>query len=85
MLRRSIWSARQRATLTAPARASTTAWLGSACLPPSSFMEYRPSGRNGQTVETRGLTVGPEFLGHISRLGWAHILLTSDYRWPKRR
>ena len=32
-----------------------------------------------------GLTVEPEILAHISPLGWAHILLTGEYRWPKRR
>ena len=31
------------------------------------------------------LTVEPELLAHISPLGWAHILLTGEYRWPKRR
>ncbi len=25
----------------------------------------------------------PEFLPHISPLGWAHILLTGEYLWPK--
>ncbi|MDQ5123131.1 Tn3 family transposase, partial [Klebsiella pneumoniae] len=30
-----------------------------------------------------GLDVPPEFLPHISPLGWAHILLTGEYRWPK--
>ena len=25
-----------------------------------------------------------ELLAHISPLGWAHILLTGEYRWPKR-
>ena len=32
-----------------------------------------------------GLTVEPELLAYISPLGWAHILLTGEYRWPKRR
>ena len=32
-----------------------------------------------------GLTVEPELLAQISPLGWAHILLTGEYRWPKRR
>ena len=30
-----------------------------------------------------GLSVPPELLAHISPLGWAHILLTGEYRWPK--
>ena len=42
----------------------------------------------GEAVSQRqhaGLTVAPELLAHISPLGWAHILLTGEYRWPKRR
>lgn len=31
-----------------------------------------------------GLTVEPELLAHISPLRWAHILLTREYRCPKR-
>ena len=31
-----------------------------------------------------GLTVEPELLPHISPLEWSHILLTGEYRWPKR-
>jgi len=30
-----------------------------------------------------GLDIPPELLAHISPLGWAHILLTGEYRWPK--
>ncbi|XOK15669.1 Tn3 family transposase (plasmid) [Agrobacterium tumefaciens] len=30
-----------------------------------------------------GLDVPPELLAHISPLGWAHILLTGEYLWPK--
>ncbi|SDQ28753.1 Tn3 family transposase [Pseudovibrio sp. Tun.PSC04-5.I4] len=32
----------------------------------------------------RGLDCSPELLAHISPLGWAHILITGEYRWPKR-
>ena len=42
----------------------------------------------GEAVRQRkhaGLTVEPELLAHISPLGWVHILLTGEYRWPKRR
>ena len=42
----------------------------------------------GEVVRQRkcaGLTVEPELLAHISPLGWAHILLTGEYRWPKRQ
>jgi len=30
------------------------------------------------------LDCSPDLLAHISPLGWAHILLTGEYRWPKR-
>lgn len=41
----------------------------------------------GQAVASRrrdGLNCSPDLLAHISPLGWAHILLTGEYRWPKR-
>lgn len=31
-----------------------------------------------------GLPVSPELLAHTSPLGWAHILLTGEYRWKKK-
>lgn len=31
-----------------------------------------------------GLDCSPELLAHISPLGWAHILLTGEYRWKSR-
>ena len=37
----------------------------------------------GEAVRQRkraGLTVEPELLAHISPLGWAHVLLTGEYR-----
>jgi len=40
----------------------------------------------GQAVTSRrraGLDCSPDLLAHISPLGWAHILLTGEYRWPK--
>ena len=42
----------------------------------------------GEAIRQRkhaGLTVELELLAHISPLGWSHILLTGEYRWPKRR
>ncbi|MFV0473498.1 MAG: Tn3 family transposase [Pikeienuella sp.] len=42
----------------------------------------------GQAVTSRGhegLDCPPHLLAHSSPLGWAHILLTGEYRWPKRR
>ncbi len=42
----------------------------------------------GEAVRQRkhaDLTVELELLAHISPLGWGHILLTGEYRWPKRR
>ena len=41
----------------------------------------------GQAVTNRrraGLDCSPGLLAHISPLGWAHILLTGEYRWPKK-
>ncbi len=41
----------------------------------------------GQAVAGRrreGLRCSPNLLAHTSPLGWAHILLTGEYRWPKR-
>ncbi len=41
----------------------------------------------GHAVASRrcaGLDCSPDLLAHISPLGWAHILLTGEYRWPKR-
>tara|TARA_R110001583_G_C5603697_1_gene404727 strand:+ start:1079 stop:1453 length:375 start_codon:yes stop_codon:yes gene_type:complete len=41
----------------------------------------------GRAVTSRmhnGRDCPPELLSHISPLGWAHILLTGEYRWPKR-
>jgi TnpA family transposase len=41
----------------------------------------------GQAVNGRrrdGLGCSPDLLAHISPLGWAHILLTGEYRWPKK-
>lgn len=41
----------------------------------------------GRAVEQRqsaGLDCTPDLLAHTSPLGWAHILLTGEYRWPKR-
>ena len=43
--------------------------------------------RLGEAVARRrraGLPVPSELLAHISPLGWAHILLTGEYRWQKR-
>ncbi len=41
----------------------------------------------GQAVAARkrdGMNCSPNLLAHTSPLGWAHILLTGEYRWPKR-
>ena len=41
----------------------------------------------GHAVSDRrraALDCSPDLLAHISPLGWAHILLTGEYRWPKR-
>ena len=44
--------------------------------------------RLGEAIRQRKrarLPVEPELLAHISPLGWAHILLTGEYRWPRKR
>lgn len=44
--------------------------------------------RLGEAVVERqdaGLPVQSEFLAHTSPLGGAHILLTGEYKWPKKR
>ena len=41
----------------------------------------------GHAVTARkraGLDCSPQLLAHISPLGWAHILLTGEYRWKTR-
>ena len=41
----------------------------------------------GQAVTARQrdrLDCSPDLLAHISPLGWAHILLTGEYRWSKK-
>ena len=48
---------------------------------------YWNTAKLGDAVEARkkaGLPNSPELLAHTSPLGWAHILLTGEYRWPKR-
>jgi hypothetical protein len=41
----------------------------------------------GQAVAARqrvSLNCAPDLLAHISPLGWAHILLTGEYRWRRQ-
>jgi TnpA family transposase len=43
--------------------------------------------RLGEAVAQRErakLPVPPDLLAHTSPLGWEHILLTGEYKWPKR-
>ena len=40
-------------------------------------------GRAVQKRKRKGLATPEHLLGHISPLGWAHILLTGEYRWPR--
>ena len=40
----------------------------------------------GEVVDSRavdGIVVPPDLLAHVSPLGWEHINLTGEYRWPK--
>tara|TARA_R110002012_G_scaffold23596_3_gene79941 strand:- start:3155 stop:6043 length:2889 start_codon:yes stop_codon:yes gene_type:complete len=49
---------------------------------------YWNTARLGEAVAQRqnaGLPVPQELLAHTSPLGWAHILLTGEYKWPKER
>ncbi len=49
---------------------------------------YWNTNQLGITIARRkraGLDCSPNLLAHISPLGWAHILLTGEYRWRKAR
>ena len=49
---------------------------------------YWNTARLGEAVVERqdaGMPVPSELLAHTSPLGWAHILLTGEYKWPKKR
>ena len=49
---------------------------------------YWNTARLGEAVARRtraGLPVAPDLLPHTSPLGWGHLLLNGEYRWPKRR
>lgn len=49
---------------------------------------YWNTARLGEAVQQRkqaGLSTPPALLAHTSPLGWAHILLTGEYRWSKKR
>jgi TnpA family transposase len=41
-------------------------------------------GKDAARRSRDGLDCSPELLAHISPLGWAHILLTGEYRWKSR-
>ncbi len=48
---------------------------------------YWNTARLGEALSSRKrarLPVQPEHLAHVSPLGWAHILLTGEYRWSKK-
>ena len=46
--------------------------------------EIRDRTAEGQHYRMAGLDCAPELLSHNSPLGWAHILLTGEYRWKNR-
>ena len=51
----------------------------------NAFIIYWNTRKLGEAVFTRknaGLDVPAEFLAHVSPLGWEHINLTGEYRWP---
>ena len=40
--------------------------------------------REGVANQKRdGKPLSPDLLAHVSPLGWEHINLTGEYRWPK--
>ena len=44
--------------------------------------------RLGEAVARRrraGLPVAPELLAHTAPLGWGHLLINGEYKWPRRR
>jgi TnpA family transposase len=48
---------------------------------------YWNTARLGEAVVQRqdaSLPVQPDLLAHTSPLGWAHIMLTGEYKWPKK-
>ena len=52
----------------------------------TAIIVYRNTVHLGHAVEARrreGLDTPDHLLAHISPLGWAHILLTGEYLWPK--
>ena len=71
-----------------PLHSHQLAWR-TTILPPTGVDPiYWNTVRLGEVVRQRrraGLPVEAELLAHISPLGWAHILLTGEYRWPKNR
>lgn len=34
-------------------------------------------------LKREGKLLSPDLLAHVSPLGWEHINLTGEYRWPK--
>ena len=49
---------------------------------------YWNTARLGEAVARRrraGLPVSPELLAHTAPLGWGHLLINGEYKWPRRR
>ena len=49
---------------------------------------YWNTARLGEAVAKRrraGLPVAPELLPHTAPLGWGHLLINGEYKWPRRR
>ena len=68
---------------TEPRKDSTTGSPTSTCWPRSSSnWNTRKLGEAVFTRKNAGLDVPAEFLAHVSPLGWEHINLTGEYRWP---
>ncbi len=47
------------------------------------YWKTKHLGQVAASHRRNGLDCSPGRLAHISPLGWANILLTCEYRWPK--
>jgi hypothetical protein len=46
-------------------------------------LEYDEAGEVVVSQKREEMLLSPDMLAHVSPLGWEHINLTGDYRWPK--
>ena len=67
---------------TEPGKASTTGSPALTCWAIIIYWNTLKLGEAGFARKQAGLENPAEFLAHISPLGWEHINLTGEYRWP---